>query len=60
MTIQIERPATKKTWKGEEKQGRQQGNILDFPSAGLALFFLCVGRRRDAAWRREGIFVLVV
>jgi hypothetical protein len=42
MTIQMERPATKKTWK-REKQG---GNILDLHSSGVGLVLLVCGEKR--------------
>jgi len=52
MTIQMERPATKKTWKSEEKQG---GNILDLHSSGvgLVLLLVCGEKRRGVAAGRQ-------
>jgi hypothetical protein len=46
MTIQIERPATKKTWKGEEKQGGQPRQHSRLPFSGVGLVLLVCGEKR--------------
>jgi hypothetical protein len=57
MTIQIERPATKKTWKGEEKQGRQHSRL---PFSGVGLVLLVWGEEMRRSGGMGSLFCRVM